>query len=104
MTQESGLGFSQPPPVRTGKYDWETIAAKAKASPGEWFKVFDEDGHSFSVTIRSGKNGSLPPAHGFEATTRQNHFNSDGRRVCALWVRYNPDKDETQPIKKKRSR
>lgn len=88
----SDIEFGKVPrPVR--KYDWYGIAEQLLANPGEWAKVFDEDNHGFSVSIRSGQNAALHPHHGFESKTRRNHYNDDGQRVCSLFVRYNPDLD-----------
>lgn len=81
--------FEDPPPSSTGRYDWSAIAARLKAQPNEWGRVFESDVHSLVVSIRQAKSSHpLSPQNGFETKTRNNHYGPDGRRMCALYVRY----------------
>jgi hypothetical protein len=89
------MTFEDPPPVQTGKYDWPSIAQKVKAQPMQYLKVFDDDRHSFTVSVRQGSVTSLHPDKGFEVSTRNNHV-EDGRRMCAMYLRYNPSKDRSK--------
>jgi hypothetical protein len=84
-----------------GKYNWEEIAARCKASPGEWYLVFEGDRRSIAVAVRTQSIKTMAEARGFESTTRNNRTDVEPN-TCDLWVRYVKAKDET--IKRKRSK
>lgn len=87
-----GVGWEEPPPPRTPRYDWEAIGKRLERSPGRWFKVFDKDKTSTVTALKAGGIKRLRPDWGFETTTANNTRTYP--RTCTLWMRYNPDNDE----------
>lgn len=81
--------FSEPPPTREVKYDWESIASRLLRKPGEWALVYEHDKQTYAVAIRNNKIAALKREKGFESKTANNN-NTD--RTCSLWVRFNPEK------------
>lgn len=88
-----GMTWETPPP--TGRYDWPSVAARLKAHPGQWLKVFDEGPVSAVNAIRQAEVAILTPVRpgrggatfaGFEVRTRNN--NSGPPRVCTLYLRW----------------
>jgi hypothetical protein len=91
-----GVGWAEPPPLRGPAYDWEAIARKCRRQPGRWRKVFEQDRFSLAVAIRQGSIAALRPESGFEVRTANTTSwrTGDGPRMCSMWVRYNPDKEQ----------
>lgn len=87
----STVKWTDPPPQRSRRYDWDKIAAKLRKRPGEWAKVFDDDKASIATAIRAGAIRVLTPSKGFEVRTANNV--REPERRCSMWVRYNPEKD-----------
>lgn len=77
-----------------GKYNWEAIAEKCKAQPGEWYCVFEQDRRSIAVAVSTQSVSHVTEARGFESTTRNNNKKAEPP-VCDLWIRYVRAKDTT---------
>lgn len=96
-TTPGGLVQEDPPP-RT-PYNWAQIAKDLQNAPMKWHKVFDHDRHTLTVSIRNGDTSALRPEAGFEyRTSKTKWVEEDGknRRYCSLYLRYNPEKDQTR--------
>ncbi len=95
-TPQADLTWETPPPPRSRRYDWETIADQLRTRPLEWAKVFDRDRTSLATAIRIKGISALHPDKGFEVRTSNNVRLpvEDGKemRLCSLYLRYNPDK------------
>lgn len=93
----SSVRFADPPGGRR-KYDWRAIARRLRRRPMAWALIFEDDRSSVVNAIRQGSVKVLAPERGFELMTRHNRVVevSDGKttRICDLYLRYNPDKDE----------
>jgi hypothetical protein len=83
--------WKDPPPRSGPRYDWDAIAAKVRRKPMVWAQVFEHDKSTLPTAIRNGSIRALKPEKGFEVTTADN--TRDYPRTCAMWLRYNPDKD-----------
>lgn len=90
--EEPRSDFVLEDPPNQPKFDWEVIAEKARANPGQWGKVFDNERISLVEAIRQGSIAALRPADGYEIATRNNKrvTGEDGkeRRTCTLYLRY----------------
>lgn len=82
------------PPARV-KYDWEAIADQLRASPGEWFLVFEKGPKSVAQSIIQGDTKALAGAE-FETRTANN--TRETPRTCTLWVRYVPANQRPKPV------
>ena len=91
MKKSAKVEFGQPPPKRTSRYDWEKIAEKLRANPGEWARIFENDLTSLATAIRIYGIKALRPDRGFEVRTSNNKRGTP--RTCDLWLRYNPERD-----------
>lgn len=91
----SEIEFSDPPPARASKYDWDKIARKLKRRPNKWALIYEGDSSGFAVAIRAGKVSALRPDHGFGVRTANNTSKNESgpRRTCDLYLIYNPDAD-----------
>lgn len=87
----SPVEFEDPPETRV-KYDWPLIADKLRAHPMRWAKVFDLDRTSVVNAIRQGAIAAVKPDLGFEVRTANNQRSP---RRCTLYMRYNPDKEDS---------
>lgn len=77
-----------------GKYNWEEIAARCKAQPGEWLLVYEQDRRSIAVAVRQQSVTTMAADKGFESTTRNNKGDAEPP-LCDLWVRYVRAQDQT---------
>lgn len=76
-----------PPPRGREPVDWTSIAAQVRAAKGEWVLAFEQDRRSLANAARQGSISVLPTTE-FEFATRENTIReSDGRRVCDLYIR-----------------
>ena len=73
------------PPARPVKYDWAAIADQLRASPGDWFLIFEGGPASTAGAVRAGKMKALPPEE-FEVLTSNNTRTSP--RTCDMRMRY----------------
>ena len=89
--------------MRSQRYDWSAIAEQLRKKPKQWAKVFEQDRDSLVTSIRINGIHALLPTKGFEVRTSNNHHvEIDGKqvRICSLYLRYNPDKDNDRQEKK----
>lgn len=91
----TGIGVTDVPDSKHGKYDWPAIAAAAKQVAPKWYQVFEEDSNGYVVSIRKASNTVVNESTGFRVVTRNNHPDARGKRVCALWIKYVPEQDTT---------
>lgn len=95
MSDESepitSVKFTEPPPPRRQRYDWDKIATKLRRKPNEWALIYENDLTSLSTAIRIGGIKALRPEKGFEVRTTNN--TRDKPRRCDMYLRYNPEKD-----------
>jgi hypothetical protein len=100
QVREVGVGFEDPPPKRTQRYDWEAIATQLRRKPMKWYKVFDQAKTSIATAIRIDGIKVLQPVvkkghpWGFEVRTTNNDRGNpeDGVvRTCTLFLRYVPE-------------
>lgn len=89
--KSSTVVWKDPPPQRTRRYDWESIAKKLRRRPNQWALVFDDDKASIATALRAGAVRVLTPSKGFEVRTANNV--REPERRCSMWLRYNPEKD-----------
>lgn len=94
-TKTSKIVKAEPPALREQPYDWAAIAAKLQASPGEWFRIFENDKTGYAVSIRNGHTKDLRPSDGFEVRTSNNKREQRATattpatpRTCDLFMRY----------------
>lgn len=87
---KADVTWENPPPGRQ-RYDWNAIAEQLRERPGQWAKIFDRDRTSLATSIRIRGVHALLPEKGFEVRTANN--TRDTPRTCALYLRYNPEKD-----------
>jgi hypothetical protein len=90
----SGIKFGDPPTTRGQSYDWSAIADDLRARPRDWALIFEADRHSLVSAIRNGGISALAPVQGFRSATANNTFDEESRRICDLWMMYDPDEDE----------
>lgn len=74
------------PPSRF-KFDWDPLIAAAKASPNEWVTTDKDYPHSVATLLQRGRH-SLFPKGQYEIATSNNHYDIEGKRWCALHIRY----------------
>lgn len=91
LTADEDLTWEQPPPKREERYDWTSIAKKLRRRPMKWAKIFEKDRSSLATAIRIKGIKALHPDKGFEVRTANN--TREQPRTCAMWLRYNPEKD-----------
>lgn len=102
MARQEGIShveLQDPPPPRVGKYNWSAIADKVRSQPLQWFRVFEDDKHSLTVSVRQNNVKSLRKDLGFVFRT-SNTRHVDGTRYCSFYIQYDPTRDTT---KQKRS-
>jgi hypothetical protein len=80
------------------KYDWVKIAARCKRRPGEWVSVFKQDKQTYVTTLHQSGIAALRREKGFEFRSANNRI-KQYPRVCDLWVRYVPEKDQQKGSK-----
>jgi hypothetical protein len=85
-----GISKWQEPPPKRQSYDWVTIADDLRARPMEWALIFKRDRTSLVNALRQGAITPLHPDLGFEIRSANNTRDEDERRVCDLYLRYNP--------------
>lgn len=97
MTEEeplrSTVKFTDAPPTRTKRYDWDGIAGKLRRKPGEWALIYEGDRATYATAIRNDDIKALRKGAGFEMRTAKN--TRDEPRTCDLYLRYVPEKDTT---------
>lgn len=86
--------WGDPPPLAP-KHDWPQLARVLRSKPMRWRK-FERERATVPNAIRQGKIPSVSSERGFEIETRNNIRSSIGPRTCTLYIRYNPDKDQTK--------
>lgn len=77
------------------RYDWDEIVTAAKASPREWIKPDHEYPHSVYTALSRGKNSKFPLGE-WEFQTSATRYDIEGKRWCALHIRYTPQEKEDQ--------
>lgn len=92
-----GEGWEDPPP-RPQRYDWDTISARLRRKPGQWYKVFERDRASLAVALRQGSIKAMRPEGGYEFRT-SNGTRDEKPRTCTLHARYVPEKDQSKQKK-----
>lgn len=85
----TGVAWEEPPP-EPDRPDWEAIAAKLRARPGEWLKVFEDGRASLATAIAIGHIAALRREDGFSMKTSNN--TREAPRTCTLYLRWDPPK------------
>ena len=65
-------------PARRSGYDWQAVADRLRAHPGQWFTLDDAPPHATSWQVNRGLITAMRPAGDFDAT----------RSEGVLYVRY----------------
>lgn len=91
--RHTGVEWETPPPTGKNRYDWLAIGAQLRAQPMTWGKIFDHDRTSVANAIRQGGVRNMHPDQGFEVRTSNNV--RAPVRMCTMYLRYNPDKDQS---------
>lgn len=75
------------PPKRGTRYDWTAIADQLRASPGEWFIIFENGPASTAGAVSAGHMRALPTSE-FEVQTSENTRTYP--RTCTMHLRAKP--------------
>lgn len=97
-----GLKFTDPPTKwsKRNRYDWDKIYPELRENPGEWALLGERGTVSTYNAVTQGKISNFHPSMGVEIRTANNDLNATPR-TCDLFVRYNPDKDESLTVKER---
>lgn len=91
--------FVDRPPAR-GKYDWEYIYELIRSRPGAWLRLVEGGKISTYNAVTGGRVTTFTPEMGVEMMTRNNQYKVRPR-TCDIYVRYNPEKDQSLTVKQR---
>lgn len=93
------IEFGKPPRSagRQPLYDYDTIAETLMAKPKEWAKAIIDAPATLPNSLRKGSIAALRPELGFQFAVRETRM-VDGQQVCTIWMRYNPDRRESEAV------
>jgi hypothetical protein len=92
-----GEVWAEPPkPGNRGSFDWNEIAQRLRAKPGEWLLIFENGPRGTANGVRQG-HVLVFQEPGFEVTTRNNNVEAG---TCTLYMRYVPPA-QTTPRRKR---
>lgn len=86
----SQVKWESPPERKT--YNWDRIAKRLQAKPGEWALIYHRGPTSIANAIRQNNIKAVRPVDGFEVTTSNNVRGVGQNRTCSLYLRYVPPK------------
>lgn len=96
MTPADGVAWGEPPEV-PDKPDWKRLAKLLRKNPGRWRLVYENGPNSWRTAVAMNKITAVRRDLGYEIRTTDNK--REAPRTCTLYMRYNPDFDESRKKK-----
>jgi hypothetical protein len=95
------LVFKDPPTQgKRVRYDWDAIYAALRDNPGEWALLKEGGTISTYNAVTQNRIKNFNPTMGVEMRTANNNFKVKPR-TCDIYVRFNPDLDESLTVKER---